>query len=108
MIKKFGVNVNAGQYRRAKNYVVELIIDNLVDHSAKLWSYSQEMLRTNLGSTVKLKVDHMHDGKNYFSKFYMCFDGGKQSWIEGYKNIISLGGCFLKGICKGGGDLCYW
>ena len=43
----------------------------------------------------------MPDGKNYFSKFYVCFDALKKGWKEGCKKIIGLDGCFLKGICKG-------
>ena len=80
---------------------MELVKGNLKDHYAKLMSYSQGILRTNPGSTVKLKVDHMPDGKNYFSKFYVCFDGVKKGWMEGCRKIIGLDGCFIKGICKG-------
>nr|KAJ0213175.1 hypothetical protein LSAT_V11C400215600 [Lactuca sativa] len=43
----------------------------------------------------------MPDGKNYYSKFYVCFDALKKGWKEGCRKIIGLDGCFLKGICKG-------
>ena len=85
---------------------MELVEDNIKDHYAKLWSYSQEILRTNPGSTIKLEVDHMHDGENYFNKFYVCFDGVKKGWMEGCIKIIGLDECFLKGICRGVA-LCY-
>ncbi|CAI9281057.1 unnamed protein product [Lactuca saligna] len=74
---------------------------NLVEHYGKLWSYGHEILRTNLGSTVKLDMEDGPDGKKYFSKFYCCFQGVKQGWIEGCRRVISLDGCFLKGVCKG-------
>ncbi|CAI9268000.1 unnamed protein product [Lactuca saligna] len=67
----------------------------------KLWSYGHEILRTNLGSTVKLDMEDGPDGKKYFSKFYCCFQGVKQGWIEGCRRVIVLDGCFLKGVCKG-------
>nr|KAJ0214024.1 hypothetical protein LSAT_V11C400158870 [Lactuca sativa] len=64
-------------------------------------SYGHEILRTNLGSTVKLDMEDGPDGKKYFSKFYCCFQGIKQGWTEGCRRIIGLDGCFLKGVCKG-------
>jgi len=42
----------------------------------------------------------MPDGKNYFRKFYVCFDGIKRGCIEGCRKVIGLYGCFLKGLCK--------
>lgn len=49
---------------------------------------------------MKLNVNLMPDGKNYFSKFYVCFDALKKGWKEGCRKIIGLDGCFLKGICR--------
>ena len=99
--QKFGIHVSVGQCRRAKKYALQLIDGTLVEHYAKLWSYAEEIRRSNPGSTVKLDVNHMPDGKNYFSKFYVCFDALKKGWKEGCRKIIGLDGCFLKGICKG-------
>ncbi|CAI9290557.1 unnamed protein product [Lactuca saligna] len=101
MSQKFGIHVSVGQCRRAKKYAHQLIDGTLVEHYAKLWSYAEEIRRSNPGSTVKLDVNHMPDGKNYFSKFYVCFDALKKGWKEGCRKIIGLDGCFLKGICKG-------
>lgn len=98
--QKFGIHVSVGQCRRAKKYALQLIDGTLVEHYAKLWSYAEEIRRSNPGSTVKLDVNHMPDGKNYFSKFYVCFDALKKGWKEGCRKIIGLDGCFLKGICK--------
>nr|KAJ0214871.1 hypothetical protein LSAT_V11C300132940 [Lactuca sativa] len=83
------------------HYTKEIVQSSLVEHYGKLWSYGHEILRTNLGSTVKLDMEDGPDGKKYFSKFYCCFQGVKQGWIEGCKRIIGLDGCFLKGVCKG-------
>ena len=43
----------------------------------------------------------MPDGTNYFSKFYVCFDGVKKGWKEGCRRVIGIDGCFLKGIISG-------
>nr|KAJ0209995.1 hypothetical protein LSAT_V11C400161160 [Lactuca sativa] len=90
-----------GQCRRTKKYAPNLVEGSLVEHYGKLWSNGHEILRTNPGSTVKLDVEDGPDGKKYFSKFYCCFQGFKQGWIEGCRRIIGLDGCFLKGVCKG-------
>nr|GEU52031.1 hypothetical protein [Tanacetum cinerariifolium] len=66
-----------------------------------LWSYVVAILNSNEGSTCKLSVGHMPDGKAYFSSFYVCFKALKEGWIEGCKRVIGPDGCFLKTICKG-------
>ena len=43
----------------------------------------------------------MPDGKTYFSKFYICFEGLKQCWKDSCRRVINLDGCFLKGLCSG-------
>ncbi|KAI3767370.1 hypothetical protein L2E82_17466 [Cichorium intybus] len=55
-----------------------LIEGTLTEHYAKLWSYGVEIRRTNPGSTVKLDVNSMPNGKNYFIKFYVCRDANTQ------------------------------
>ena len=99
--QKFGIDVSMGQCRRAKKYAIELIEGTLVEHYAKLWSYGEEIRRSNPGSTVKLDVNSMPDGKTYFSKFYICFEGLKQGWKGSCRRVINLDGCFLKGLCSG-------
>nr|KAJ0197285.1 hypothetical protein LSAT_V11C700374720 [Lactuca sativa] len=96
VMAKFGIQVSMGQCRREKKYAMKL-----VEHYGKLWSYGHEILRTYPGSTVKLDMEDGTDGKKYFSKFYCCFQGVKQGWIEGCIRVIGLDGCFLKGVCKG-------
>nr|KAJ0188950.1 hypothetical protein LSAT_V11C800415220 [Lactuca sativa] len=85
---KFGIQVSMGQCRRAKKYALKLVEGSPVEHYGKLWSNGHEILRTNHGSTVKLDVEDGPDGKKYFSKFYCCFQGVKQGWIEGCRRII--------------------
>nr|GEY88311.1 basic 7S globulin-like [Tanacetum cinerariifolium] len=59
-----------------------------------------EVMKTNPGSTVKLSVNAMPDGKNYSERFYVCFKGLKEGWLEGCRKVIELDECFLKTICK--------
>ncbi|KAJ9552780.1 hypothetical protein OSB04_016825 [Centaurea solstitialis] len=87
--------------RNAKKYALYEIEGSLVEHYAKVWSYGEELRRSNPGSTIKIGVDVMLNGKTYFSKFYVCFKGVKDGWIEGCRRVIGLDGCFLKGVCRG-------
>nr|KAJ0205445.1 hypothetical protein LSAT_V11C500234480 [Lactuca sativa] len=86
--------------RNAIKYAFQEIEGTLKEHYAKTWSYGEEIRRTNPGSTVKMDVDVMPDGTTYFSKFYVCFKGLNDGWIEGCRRVIGLDGCFLKGICR--------
>ena len=36
-----------------------------------------------------------------FDSFYVCFKAIADGWVEGYRRIIGLDGCFLKGVCRG-------
>ena len=101
VIKKFGIDVSLSQCRRAKQHAMTLIEGTLVEHYAKLWSYGSEIIRTNPGSTVKLEVQSMSDGTNYFKRFYVCFANIKQGWVDGCRRVLGIDGCFLKGLCTG-------
>lgn len=50
---------------------------------------------------VRMDVDIMTESTTYFSMYYVCFKGVRDSWIEGCRKVIGINGCFLKGICKG-------
>ncbi|GJV05270.1 multidrug resistance-associated protein 5 [Tanacetum coccineum] len=69
-----------GQCERAKQKALGGLEICLNEHYAKLWSYAKEILDTNPGSTVKLGVNPMPDGNNYFKIFYVCFKGLKDGW----------------------------
>ncbi|GJT65057.1 splicing factor [Tanacetum coccineum] len=59
---------------------------------ARLWDYRQTLLESNLGSTCKLEVEEVSSGSTYFKRFYICFKGLKDGWLDG---------CFLKHTCRG-------
>lgn len=61
------------QCRRAKKYAFTIVEGKIVDNYPKLLSYDEEIRRSNLGSTVKLSIDAMLDGNNFFSRIYICF-----------------------------------
>lgn len=98
---KFGIEVSMSQCRRGKKYALKLVEGNLVEHYAKIWSYGEEIRRSNPGSTVKILVNPMPDGTTYFSGIYICFQALKEGYKTGCRRVINLDGCFLKGHCQG-------
>ena len=101
ILKKYKCKVTISQARRGKKKALNQYENCLEDHYGMLWSYAREILDSNPGSTCLMSVDAMPDGKNYFSRFYVCFKGLKEGWLEGCRRVIGLDGCFLKTICKG-------
>nr|KAJ0210286.1 hypothetical protein LSAT_V11C400175160 [Lactuca sativa] len=84
VIKKFSIEVGISQCRRAKQYAINIIEGALIEHYVKLWSYGEEIRRSNPGSTVSMDVLTMLDATNHFSK-----------------KVIGIDGCFLKGYVTG-------
>ncbi|GJR86440.1 transposase, MuDR, plant [Tanacetum coccineum] len=101
ILKKYKCKVKISQARRGKMKALQQYETCLEDHYGMLWSYASEILNSNPGSTCKMSVDSMPDGKNYFSRFYVCFKGLREGWLQGCRRVIGLDGCFLKTICKG-------
>ena len=99
--QKFRCVVSVGQVRRAKAWAKELIEGKLTEHYARIWDYSNELLRSNPGSTCKVGINCNPDGKNYFHRFYICFKALSDGWKIGCRRVIGLDGCFLKGQVKG-------
>nr|GEX38110.1 transposase, MuDR, plant [Tanacetum cinerariifolium] len=101
ILKKYKCKVTISQARRGKMKALQKYETCLEDHYGMLWSYASEILNSNPGSTCKMSVDSMPDGKNYFSRFYICFKGLMEGWLQGCIRVIGIDGCFLKTICKG-------
>ncbi|XP_023766431.1 uncharacterized protein LOC111914954 [Lactuca sativa] len=97
----FNINVSVGQCRNAKKFALQEIEGSVIEHYGRLWSYVEEIIRSNPGSTVRLDVDIMPDSTTLFSKFYVCFKAVRDGWLEGCRPVIGLDDCFLKGIVRG-------
>ncbi|XP_023772459.1 uncharacterized protein LOC111921112 [Lactuca sativa] len=96
----FNINVSVGQCRNAKKFALQEIEGSLIEHYGRSWSYGEEIIRSNPGSTVRLDVDIMPDSTTLFSKFYVCFKAVRDGWFEGCRHVIGFDGCFLKGIVR--------
>ncbi|GAV78378.1 hypothetical protein CFOL_v3_21846, partial [Cephalotus follicularis] len=101
--KEFKVNVGISKCMRAKGIVIKEMEGNHKEQFAMLRDYGEELLRTNPGSTVRIKTERI-GGKDWpllFKRMYVCFDACKKGWLAGCRPIIGMDGCFLKGLCKG-------
>ncbi|CAI9291984.1 unnamed protein product [Lactuca saligna] len=75
MSTKFNLIVSVTQSRNARRYALDEIEGSLIEHYGKVWSYGEEIMRTNPSSTVKTDVNVMPDSTTYFSKM-------NWSWID--------------------------
>ena len=99
--KKFNINVSVGQCRNAKKFALTEIEGNLREHYGKIWDYGNEILRSNPGSHVEIYVEPTNNSTVLFDRFYISFKGVVNGWLDGYRKVIGIDGCFLKGLCKG-------
>jgi len=65
----------------------------------RIYDYAYELLCSNLGSTIKVKVEDIN-GFKVFNKFYVYLKACKDKFISS-RPIIALDGCFLKGFYEG-------
>ncbi|KAL4568723.1 hypothetical protein LXL04_024338 [Taraxacum kok-saghyz] len=72
--QQFKVVLSIGQCRSTKKWAKEMIEEKLTEHYATICDYSNQLLRSNRGSTCKVGVINNPDGKNYFYRFYICFE----------------------------------
>ncbi|CAN1131398.1 hypothetical protein LINPERHAP2_LOCUS6379, partial [Linum perenne] len=98
----FGIVVSLMQCSRAKKLVLKKTFGAYEAEYAILRTYAEEILRISPGSSVKIMVDTNNPNNvHHFQRMYICFDSLKKGFLVGCRKIISLDGCFLKGLCKG-------
>ncbi|XP_027907647.1 uncharacterized protein LOC114166966 [Vigna unguiculata] len=99
--RKWNIGISRGMAYRARALATESVEGSFKDQYKRLYDYAHELLKTNPGSTVKLKVKE-NEGEPIFERFYTCFKACKDNFMS-CRPIIGLDGCFLKG--KYGGEL---
>ncbi|XP_050233517.1 uncharacterized protein LOC126682005 [Mercurialis annua] len=91
-------SISIQRARRARRAALDKLEGDEDRQYEKLYDYKREVLRTNPGSTVEFK-----EARGKFQGMYVCFDGLKQAFVNGMRQIVCLDGCWLKG--KYGGQL---
>lgn len=93
---KYGLRVHPSKCAKVKKICLGEVENILKAHYAKLWDYSEELKRSNPGTTVKIDAS-----ESVFERMYICFEALKRGWKCGCRSVIGLDGAFLKGFCKG-------
>ncbi|CAI0471751.1 unnamed protein product [Linum tenue] len=100
--EELGYDVDVNKCSRAKRLVLHLTEGCYRDEYAILWTYAEEIRKSNVNSTVRIMVNRDNpEGKPKFCRMYVCFGAMKMGFLSGCRKVIALDGCFLKGLCKG-------
>ncbi|XP_014490739.1 uncharacterized protein LOC106753445 [Vigna radiata var. radiata] len=99
--KKWNIGVSRSTTTKAKAMDTANIEGCFKLQYERLYDYAHELLRSNPGSTVIVKVGRNGDNV-IFNRIYVCFKACKDNFVC-CRPIIHLDGCFLQG--KYGGEL---
>ncbi|KAM1346514.1 hypothetical protein ACFX13_036556 [Malus domestica] len=94
--RDLGYEVSTDQCYKAKRKAITLIEGTYAQQYEKLWEYCKEVRKTNIASTMMMKVD-----PPYFQRLYVCLDACKQGFVSGCRPLIGVDGCHLKGTFQG-------
>ncbi|WVZ23701.1 hypothetical protein V8G54_002245 [Vigna mungo] len=99
--RKWNVGISRNMAFRARAMAKDKIEGSFHEQYRRLYDYGHELLKTNPGSTVQIKVDNIN-GEVIFQRFYACLKACNDSFVS-CRPIVGLDGCFLK--TKYGGEL---
>lgn len=93
-------DVSISKLKRAKSIVMQKILDATKGQYQRLFDYQLELLRSNPGSTVIVKLDP-NEEKPIFQRMYICLAACKLGFQAGCRRVVGLDGCFFKGATHG-------
>ncbi|XP_027933675.1 uncharacterized protein LOC114189166 [Vigna unguiculata] len=100
-VRKWNTRVSWSMARRARAMAADQVQGSFKEQFRRIYDYANELLKSNPGSTIKLKVEDV-EGQATFNRFYTCLKACKDSFVS-CRPIIGLDGCSLKG--RYGGEL---
>lgn len=80
--------------------VIKKMFDATKEQYTRIFDYQEELLRSNPGSTVVVKLDPACAIPT-FQRIYVCLNALKQGFMSGCRKVIGLDGCFFKGATNG-------
>ncbi|XP_057723742.1 uncharacterized protein LOC130939670 [Arachis stenosperma] len=95
-IKEYDVIVNERKIYRAMVKAKERIEGSEIAYYALLRDYSNEVIRTNPGSIVRISIDYVEGTGHKFKRIYICLEGCKKGFSVDCRSFIGLDGTFLK------------
>ena len=90
------LNCSKQKAYRARKKANTVIEGTYKEQYASLWDYRAEIKRSNPGSTVEFDT-YFSNGQPIFKRLYICYKGCKDGFLEGYRPVIGLDGCHIKG-----------
>jgi len=91
-------DVSIATLKRAKKIVLQKMLDATKGQYQRLFDYQLELLRSNPGSTVIVKVQ---ERMPIFERMYICLDACRKGFLAGCRKVVGLDGCFFKGATNG-------
>lgn len=82
---KTNYEISLFKCEKGRKMALEMIYGNYKDQFLRLKGYVVELIKTNPGSNIKLKLD-----RGIFQRVYVYSDASKKGWNEGYRPIIAL------------------
>ncbi|XP_076959335.1 uncharacterized protein LOC143635367 [Bidens hawaiensis] len=102
--KKFPIEVSPYQVSRAKAMAEKKVLGDYEAQYESLRDYTEELVRSNPGTTVKLDIEPCCDPSSptrQFRRIYICFGALKEWFKLGGRDLLGLDGCFMKGPFPG-------
>lgn len=81
MLEELFANVTIARCKRAKRMVMQKMLHSIEGEYSKVFNYQLELLKTNPGSIVAIKLDQYE--MDSLQRFYMCFDACKKGFSLG-------------------------
>ncbi|GAV73793.1 hypothetical protein CFOL_v3_17276, partial [Cephalotus follicularis] len=89
------------QEYRARKLAAKEIEGSYEEHYMRIRDYGNEILKSNKGSTFILETERCGvDDLPRFQIVYICLNGRRIRFLNGYRPIIHLDDCHLKGPCR--------
>ena len=89
--------VTLSQAYRAKTKAMKIIQGSHIHQYGKLWDYCAELKKQNSGSSAVLKVELNEKQQPIFQRIYICLHACKEGFKAGYRPLIGLDECHVKG-----------
>jgi len=99
VVKKLNTSISKSKAQWEMAMALKNVHGSFQYQYRQIYDYAHELMRANLGSIVKVKVEDINDFK-VFNRFYVCLKAYNDNFIS-CRPIIALDGCFLKGFYGG-------
>ncbi|XP_074278428.1 uncharacterized protein LOC141602017 [Silene latifolia] len=101
VLQDLGIHVTYMRCWLARARAKLMIHGNGKDQYAKVWDYALAILKYNPGSSYFVACDNIERPPPIFKRFYVCLKACKDGFIAGYRPILEVDGCHLRGVYPG-------